>query len=322
MTIVESQEGPNHANLTDEDANLLSTRRGGFITGYNAQAMASPISPSEKDGGGGLLITAVGVSSDSDDHPQLVPMIEAAAENIDTERDVVTVADAGYHSGANLAACAESGHEVVMAEAQDRKRRSPYHKDHFIYRAETDTFVCQEGKTLRYESSFRHRSGYRVRRYRASGADCRACPAFGVCTRSNSGRSIRISEYEPIIRRHRQKMASDGAKKLHRRRQQIVEPVFGLLKENHGARRFLLRGREQVLSEWSLLTTAFNLKSLHRVWKRGAKLTALSASGWNRRMRCLMAIPRLAHRKSLHFLHMIRHSTKSLIHSPSFARQQ
>ena len=81
--------------------------------------------------------------------------------------------------------------------------------------------------------------------------------------------TIRISEHEPILQRHRQLMVTVRAKKLYRRRIAIVEPVFGLLKEWHDARRFLLRGRSHVVSEWHLLATSFNLKSLHAVWRSG-----------------------------------------------------
>ena len=61
-------------------------------------------------------------------------------------------------------------------------------------------------------------------------------------------------------------MATEDAKKAYRQRQQLVEPVFGIMKEQQGARRFLLRGVENVLSEWTLLATAFNLRTLYRVW--------------------------------------------------------
>ena len=80
---------------------------------------------------------------------------------------------------------------------------------------------------LTYKDSFTHGNGYRVRRYRANSQDCGSCPAFGKCTSSKSGRSIRISEHEPILQRHRQLMATVRAKKLYRRRSAIVEPVFG-----------------------------------------------------------------------------------------------
>ena len=46
-----------------------------------------------------------------------------------------------------------------------------------------------------------------------------------------------------------------------------VEPVFGIIKEQQGARRFLLRGLVNVAAEWTMLATAFNLRTLWRVWR-------------------------------------------------------
>ena len=104
---VEAEEGPNHENLTDQQAGLLSTRAGGFIAGYNAQAVAAtlrspPLSPDDTPEGSGMIITAVGLTANSDDQPQLIPMIEASADNTENRHETVTLADAGYHSGANI----------------------------------------------------------------------------------------------------------------------------------------------------------------------------------------------------------------------------
>ena len=46
-----------------------------------------------------------------------------------------------------------------------------------------------------------------------------------------------------------------------------MEPVFGIIKEQQGERRFLLRGVGNVTAEWTLLATAFNLRTLWRVWR-------------------------------------------------------
>ena len=293
---VEAEGGPRHTNLTDQDAALLKTATGSFITGYNAQAMVSPLAPQD-EGARGRMITAADVSADADDHPHLAPMLAAAQANIDDERDVVTVADAGYHSGANLAQCAADGHTVLMPETHTRRRRDPYHKDHFTYCPQTDTYRCPQHKVLTYKHSATHRNGYQVRRYQANGRDCRACPAFGTCTTSQRGRSIKISAYEPLLRQHRALMATAAAKQLYRRRCAIVEPVFGLLKEWHSARRFLLRGRRHVLSEWHLLATAFNLKSLHAVWR--SRMRPNPPRGW------------VCH------LHRLVHTTRNLTVSPT-----
>jgi hypothetical protein len=41
-----------------------------------------------------------------------------------------------------------------------------------------------------------------------------------------------------------------------------VEPVFGIIKEVMGFRRFLLRGRAKVSLEWTLVSVSYNLKRM------------------------------------------------------------
>jgi len=55
---------------------------------------------------------------------------------------------------------------------------------------------------------------------------------------------------------------------VYRRRKELPEPAFGILKEQQGARRFLLRGLTNVKAEWVLRATAFNLRTLWRVWSK------------------------------------------------------
>src|SRR3954465_14056875 len=62
----------------------------------------------------------------------------------------------------------------------------------------------------------------------------------------------------------RRVLATDWGKELYLRRQGLVEPVFGQVKSNRGANRFLRRGRSAVRSEWRLLTATHNLLKLHR----------------------------------------------------------
>lgn len=55
-----------------------------------------------------------------------------------------------------------------------------------------------------------------------------------------------------------------GRRSRYRLRKQVVEPVFGQIKECMGFRRFLLRGLTNVTGEWSLVCTAHNLRKLVR----------------------------------------------------------
>ena len=62
----------------------------------------------------------------------------------------------------------------------------------------------------------------------------------------------------------RRVLATDWGTELYLQRQGTVEPVFGQIKANRGANRFLRRGRSAVRSEWRLLAATHNLLKLHR----------------------------------------------------------
>jgi len=63
------------------------------------------------------------------------------------------------------------------------------------------------------------------------------------------------------------RMKTPAGKILYKLRKQTVEPVFGIIKEVLGFRRFLLRGREKVSLEWLLVCLSYNLKRLFTLKK-------------------------------------------------------
>ncbi len=112
----------NHINLTDTDARLMRTRQG-IAPCYNAQAM---VSPTQTDAGRrGMLITAVEVTDDPDDHSQLAPMLQKAEETTGV-RSEMTLADAGYHSGSNLEECALSRDQQLHLSSRTASALHPY----------------------------------------------------------------------------------------------------------------------------------------------------------------------------------------------------
>jgi hypothetical protein len=58
------------------------------------------------------------------------------------------------------------------------------------------------------------------------------------------------------------RLKTPDGKKLYALRKQIPEPVFGIIKSALGLRQFLLCGLDQVRGEWSLVTTACNMKRI------------------------------------------------------------
>ena len=67
-----------------------------------------------------------------------------------------------------------------------------------------------------------------------------------------------------------QRTATADGRALYKLRQQTVEPVFGIIKEAIGFRRFSLRGHEKASLEWNLVCLSYDIKRLHIM---GAKLT-------------------------------------------------
>ena len=64
------------------------------------------------------------------------------------------------------------------------------------------------------------------------------------------------------------RLETKAGRDLYGLRKRTVEPVFGIIKEVLGFRRFLLRGIEKVNLEWTLVSTSYNLKRLFNLGMR------------------------------------------------------
>ena len=262
MADLGSQQRHKRINLTDVDARLMKGRQG-IVAGYNAQAMVSAMKTEER--ASGMLVTAVDVVDQANDNALLVPMVGQSEETTGTKVPM-TLADAGYFAASHVAECVRRDQQVVVPEARQRFLEDPYHKDRFTYDEHSDSLTCPQSQTLHFVR-IQHTNGVPLRLYRASGAVCQACPAFRVCTKAKEiGRSLAIGPHDAVLRRHRAWMSTSAAKEAYGLRKQLVEPVFGIIKEQLGARRFLLRGLANVAAEWTMLATAFNLRALCRAW--------------------------------------------------------
>jgi len=266
MNYLTQQEKMKWVNLTDQDAQLMKGSSG-IITGYNAQAMVSPLNR-ETAKESGLLITAVAVVNSASDTGQLTPMLEKA-EELTGQRVPITLADGGYHTVANLEAGKKRKQTLVMTERYSDELNGPYFKDNFTFDSETDSYICPQGQRLPFRGLRLDKvTGIRSTRvYRASRTVCRICPALGVCTRDkHAGRALWIGSSDALLHKHRRWMRTDEAQVLYARRKVMSEPTFGILKDQMNARKFLLRGLINVNAEFTLLAIAFNLRTLWRIW--------------------------------------------------------
>jgi len=92
-----------------------------------------------------------------------------------------------------------------------------------------------------------------------------ACALNGRGHRRRAGRL-----HHPEQRQMRQRLKSPEGRAIYQRRKAIIEPVFGVLKEQRGLRRFRCRGLPRVAVEMALAATAYNLTRLWKVQRAGA----------------------------------------------------
>jgi hypothetical protein len=101
-------------NLTDEDSRIMPGSGGGFEQSYNAQAAVEA---------GSLLVVAADVVQAANDKQQLEPMLDKIDALPDELGEPETLlADNGYFSAANVAACEAAGIEPLIAMG-----RQPHH---------------------------------------------------------------------------------------------------------------------------------------------------------------------------------------------------
>jgi transposase len=67
---------------------------------------------------------------------------------------------------------------------------------------------------------------------------------------------------KPLMQEMADKLRQQGRSSPYRLRKQVVEPVFGHIKQARGFRQFLLRGLTNVRAEWAMICTAHNLLKL------------------------------------------------------------
>jgi len=68
----------------------------------------------------------------------------------------------------------------------------------------------------------------------------------------------------PHMRTMRAKLRTEQGRKVYTRRKALVEPVFGVLKEQRGMKSFRMRGEQKVAIEFAFAATAYNLTRMHK----------------------------------------------------------
>jgi transposase len=242
------QSGRDKLNLTDPDCALMQSRQGSHA-GYNVQSVV--------DERHGLIVHAEAVSQTSDVN-QFAQQIDQANQML-AKPCAVAVGDAGYADTEELKKIDAQGIKVVVPsqrQALHKREDKPYSKSHFSYDREKDGYVCPEQNFLPHEFTDKKRGKkyYRI----AKAGLCQGCAHFGVCTTNRKGRRIMRLELEDD--REKFEAQYEASKEIYDRRKELVEHPFGHVKRNLKTDSFMLRGKDGVAAETSLLMTCFDLR--------------------------------------------------------------
>jgi len=239
---------------------------------YNAQALA--------DAQQGILVACYATGQETD-VGQLAPMIEQAKENLGpAAHDTCTLADGGYGAGADLQAAAAQHHQVLAPPLRHpAQTAAAYTAEHFRYDASGRSVTCPRGEQLDYEGSTT-KKGKVVQRFRCH---CRDCPVRAQCTVDPKGRQIEVWPHTTTVQAMRERLKEPSTYRLWARRKEIIERIFGQIKQHEGLRRWTVWGLEAVRTQWSLMCATLNLRIIYRRWRTGRggpSGAALAARPW------------------------------------------
>ena len=260
-------------STTDPDAKAVVLHRNIVNVGYNVQAVSDSKSK---------MIVALDTGSVNDTHA-LSTMVALTQRNLALKQETNVLADKGYHTASQLAAC-----ELLAVKSFVSPKANAAHKKYnvfpmedFKYHPPSDTCRCPNNAILRtngvsYKRNTSKGDQYIVHFKHYKTNACKECPIREQCTSSPRGRTLQRSEYQGAVDRNNNRVNNDPD--YYRRRQQIIEHQFGTIKRQWGFTYTLMRGKENVLAEASMVFTIYNLKR------------SLSILGFNSLMKRLEAL--------------------------------
>lgn len=259
------ESGGEQINLTDPDCALMRSIQGSHAS-YNVQSVV--------DDQHGLIVHVEAVQETSDLN-QFARQIEGANEVLGKPCEVAC-ADGGYADTVELNKIDKQQIKVVVPSQRQslHQEEKPFSKSHFRYDSERDCYVCPEGKELHYVGE-NHKNGKKDYRISEAGV-CQGCPHYGPCTTAKLGRKIVRLAHEQDKQRFEAQY--EASKEIYDRRKSRVEHPFGHIKRNLKTDGFMLRGKEGVQAESSLLASCFDLRRMMTIVGITALIEKLRAS--------------------------------------------
>lgn len=187
--------------------------------------------------------------------PSAEPDGKAQRNFTDPDSRILKTKD-GYIQGYNAQAAVDAKAQILVAHALTAST-----SDHGQLVALIDGIEANLGARPKEASAD---SGYLSEANLQALAD-RDISAYVATGRAKHPADVKRKITGPLTKAMRDKLKRAGWRSRYRLRKQIVEPVFGQIKQARGFRQFLLRGIEKVKAEWAMICTAHNLTKLAKL---------------------------------------------------------
>jgi transposase len=263
----------NSYSKTDHDATFMRMKEdamgnGQLKAGYNVQ-----------HGVDSEYIVWLTVSSHPTDTNTLIPFVKNMEDHLNFKYEKF-VTDAGYESEENYVYLSGSGQLSFIKPANyEISKTRKYQNDigrieNMEYNEADDCYICRNNKKLIVSKEYKKKSitGYESVKTIYTCEDCSGCPYKSSCIKGNNCKTpmedrVKNLEISKLFNRHRkesfERIISKEGCELRMNRSIQVEGSFGELKQDMGFRRFLCKGKQNVLAESILLALARNINKLH-----------------------------------------------------------
>lgn len=268
--------GRNSFSKTDHDATFMHMKEDHMKNGQLKPAYNIQI------GVEGEYIVGVDISSERSDQLTFIPFLDRLETNLNEKYDSVT-ADAGYESEENYVYLENNKIESFIKPATYEKSKTKKFKkdiskrENMAYNEEKDYYICASGKKmlLKGTKSKKSKSGYKSTVHVYECENCSGCEYKNKCTKAKGNKQLHVAKNFIRLRNKSLKNITTEKGILLRMNRSIqVEGAFGVIKEDYGYRRFLMRGTPKVRTEFLLMAFGYNVNKLHNktLQKRNGEL--------------------------------------------------
>lgn len=263
----------NSYSKSDKDATFMRMKEdamgnGQLKAGYNVQ-----------HGVDSEYVTWLTVGPEPTDTTTLIPFLKKMESSLKFKYKKI-VADAGYESEENYSYLESNGQLAFIKPSnyeisKTRKYKNDISRiENMEYNENSDYYICRNNKKLTVSNVIKrkNKTGYISEKTIYTCEDCSNCSFKSSCIKSNNCKTplenrLKNFETSKLFTRQRkddlERILSKEGCKLRVNRSIQAEGSFGELKQDMGFRRFMSKGKQNVLAESILLAMARNINKLH-----------------------------------------------------------